>query len=114
MCHKCLKEVAPDRGTSTMNGGSYFLNFKGCGACDTMSLLKIIEKKKEESELNETISFTHICPSCNHEIAKHLYQFKLKGKFQKYRMECDLCGIGKATCSIEPEDPRIMQKYLNH
>jgi len=113
MCLKCLKEIAPDRGTTTLNGGSYFLNYKGCGACGVVSLVKVINKEKEETETTETIRFTHVCPDCNHVICEHLYEFEIKGEFQEYSMTCDLCGTGSATCSIDPEDPRLMSAYDN-
>ena len=30
MCLKCVHEGLPDRGRTCLEGGTYFLNFKGC------------------------------------------------------------------------------------
>jgi len=109
MCRKCLKEDSPDRGTSTLEGGSYLLNFKGCGGCGELSIPKIINKKREEKDEVETVKYTHICGSCQHVIGDHFWQFKIEGKYQLFEMNCTLCGNGEAEVSIDPEDPRRMQ-----
>jgi hypothetical protein len=36
MCNECVKEVAPDRGTTCHEGGCYFINLKGCKECGKM------------------------------------------------------------------------------
>jgi len=110
MCLKCLREERPERGRSALNGGSYFLNFKGCGACGEMGLVKVKDRKKEETDTTEDITYIHICPSCDHEICVHTYSFKIKGRYQLYKMECDLCGEGEDESLIEPKTTEELLK----
>lgn len=91
-----------------MEGGSYLLNFKGCAKCSEFAIIKIANKKRNEEGDLETVTYTHHCPKCDHVICDHKYTFEVNGDYQEYNMECMLCGIGEATISIEPEDPRKM------
>mmetsp|Transcript_7796 Transcript_7796/g.14510 ORF Transcript_7796/g.14510 Transcript_7796/m.14510 type:complete len:177 (+) Transcript_7796:81-611(+) len=101
MCKDCLREFRPDRGTMCLDKGQYILNLKGCAKCGARSP-KIIERKVEEEEdedgdYTETITFTHICAQCSHEICQHYYTFEADNKCQEYLMECPLCGRGAQT-----------------
>jgi len=111
MCKECVATPNPERGETTLDNGSYFLNFKGCKKCGKFSMIKIINrvrKETEEPDYKESVSFTHICSECEHEICTHNYEFSVEGEYQEYEMDCMLCGTGQATHSIDPIDPRKM------
>eukprot|EP00038_Savillea_parva_P010268 m.189094 g.189094 ORF g.189094 m.189094 type:complete len:113 (-) comp17634_c0_seq1:80-418(-) len=106
MCGECLKTVAPDRGTTCLEKGCYFLNFKGCASCNRMDTPTATQSVTGMDDGEEEITFTHLCKHCNHEIAKHTYTFRVEDGFQEYSMVCKLCGRGSDTISVLPNDPR--------
>jgi hypothetical protein len=111
MCNNCIIQLLPDRGTTCLETGSYFLNFKGCGSCGKKGMIKNINHKKEENEIKETILFTHICVECNHIICEHSWEFEVVDKFQEYTMNCLLCGSGESQHAIDPTDSLEMLRY---
>jgi len=68
-----------------------------------MGLVQVKDKKKTETDTTEDITYVHICPECGHDICTHLYTFKIDGKFQRFTMDCDLCGEAEDESLIEPK-----------
>jgi len=44
MCKDCIRTLEPERDKTTLNNGSYFLNYKGCAQCKNIGIIKIIDK----------------------------------------------------------------------
>lgn len=85
MCRGCVKQELPQRGTICLESGSYLLNFASCKECGRREPLKILDKVDEEDEDGEEmVTYKHVCPSCNHIVAKHEYTFRVDGEFQVY------------------------------
>lgn len=126
MCKQCLREAFPERQRTTLDTGAYHLNFAGCSQCHQRGdFLKETNRRTEETEHNdegldaeeddpdfmllqfeETIEYSHSCPSCNHIVAEHFYEFKLlkqnRSTVQEFTMSCSLCGKGQDTCLAVP------------
>jgi len=101
MCKQCLVEALPARQRTTLDSGSYFLNFKHCAQCLERGQ-KLLETKRtlttedENEEYSETITYAHEC-QCGHVIASHEYTFTVVGFVQEHSMLCTLCGKGECT-----------------
>jgi RecJ-like exonuclease len=111
MCKDCVDVKFPDRGSSCLEKGAYLVNYKGCANCKMLGFMEEVDRQEEQDEDEETVTFTHVCKKCGHEIAKHSYTFSHDGEFQEYSMECLLCGQGGSTHSILPHDPREKMLY---
>ena len=121
MCKQCLRDAFPARHRTTLEGGSYILNFAGCHACgkrtDFLSEKSRIREEVEDADeddphsYEETIEFDHCCASCNHVVAKHFYEFRIwrEGLVQRFSMSCALCGSGEDECEVKP-----FQSSANH
>ncbi|NP_001191620.1 churchill isoform X1 [Aplysia californica] len=105
MCELCVKEEYPDRDTLCVEQGSYMINFVKCSSCGQQGL-RTSNRKCNDSEEEELITYEHVCSSCEHVIAQHEYTFKVDGDFQIYEMSCLLCGSAEDQRSIMPVDPR--------
>jgi len=88
------------------------MNYKGCASCNQISIPKIINKKKDETELTESVTYTHVCAECEHVIAQHNWEFEIVDENQEYSMDCELCGYAQSTHAIDPTDSAEMNKYL--
>lgn len=88
--------------------GAYFMNLKGCKECGN-NTMSVIDKVSDETDETETVTYTHVCEECGHIIAKHEYEFEIDGDYQKFSMNCMLCGWGEDERSIMPDDPRLHQ-----
>ncbi|XP_055957064.1 protein Churchill-like [Patella vulgata] len=106
MCEGCVREEYPDRGTLCLESGCYMMNYAGCHECQDRSTPKIVNKKSDEINDEEMITFQHVCSKCNHLIGEHEHIFKVSGEYQLYEMSCILCGTGEDQRSIMPCDPR--------
>ena len=96
-----------DRGDLCADGGCNVVNFKGCAKCGAMSMPEMRDRKQEVDEDGcETITFTHVCPKCDHVVGKHEHVFEVVDDYQEYTMTCVLCGRGADTRSVMPVDPR--------
>ena len=71
-----------------------------CGA--SVSSVEARERKVEEDECTEEITFKHVCKSCGHVICEHYHSFSFDDKHQDYMMECVLCGKGVDQILIDP------------
>eukprot|EP00300_Choanocystis_sp_HF-7_P030116 c38877_g1_i1.p1 GENE.c38877_g1_i1~~c38877_g1_i1.p1 ORF type:complete len:123 (+),score=16.43 c38877_g1_i1:1-369(+) len=111
MCRDCVKSERPDRGTTCLETGAFFMNFRGCAACTAVNIAVIDREAEEDDEGNETVSFTHVCGACNHVIGKHDFTCEVIDRRHEYSMECRLCGIGSDSRGIMPDDPeaRLVQ-----
>ena len=58
-------------------------------------------KSKRRCGFNLWKSLSDVCPDCNHCIAEHSHTFWIEGRYQEYRMDCLLCGIGEDSCPID-------------
>lgn len=87
------------------------LTFSVSGACGLVDMPKEAERVKSGGDgfdgEAEVLDFEHHCAACAHVIAKHHYTFEVDEEFQKYEMDCPLCGYGQHEVSIEVEDPRL-------
>ncbi|KAL4237363.1 Protein Churchill [Mactra antiquata] len=107
MCVSCVKEEYPDRESICLDTGSYMLNFVGCAQCGDKHGLTVVNRQTTEDEDGEeTITYQHICKSCNHVIANHEHLFRVEDDYQIYEMLCSLCGRSDDQRSIMPCDPR--------
>lgn len=106
MCKECVKEVFKDRERTCLETGTWWMNYKGCKECHSMSDLIVTEYKKEEDDTSEEITYKHVCKKCGHEVAEHSYSFAIEDDEQEYIMSCLLCGNGGDSVSISPDDPR--------
>ncbi|CAH1791946.1 unnamed protein product [Owenia fusiformis] len=109
MCKECVKDSFPERNTTCLENGSYWMNFTHCAKCQAgKDTIKITERSEEHGdEGDEMIKYKHICERCGHVIADHEYTFCVSEDFQEYQMFCLLCGRGEDTRSILPNDPRF-------
>ena len=106
MCRKCLCKVLPDRGSTCLDGGSYFLNFNHCNNCLKKEKIQIKDKTQyEDDDGVETVKYQHICELCGHVVATHEYTFQVDSGYQEYEMNCELCGFGQDRICIMPDDP---------
>ena len=71
-----------------------------CGA--SVSSVEARERKVEEDECTEEITFKHVCKGCDHVICEHYHSFSFDDKHQDYMMECVLCGKGVDQILIDP------------
>ena len=70
----------------------------GCANCGKLDLIKVIHNKKSiEGQVNERITYEHVCSNCSHVIAEHEYNFSVVDMEQEYEMNCLLCGVGEDT-----------------
>ncbi|XP_062504196.1 protein Churchill-like [Corticium candelabrum] len=112
MCRNCVKESCPDRGSCCLETGTYLMNYAGCCQCNKKTDINNIDKKSENDvDGNETVTYKHVCQTCDHVIARHEYTFSVDDEFQEYTMNCVLCGYGEATVSILPDDPRQQRLF---
>ena len=75
----------------------HFLFCTGCKDCGPREIIKISNKKVEDDDEHENISYNHTCNSCSHVIAEHEYTFSVMDFEQDYSMNCLLCGTGEDT-----------------
>ncbi|XP_046847438.1 protein Churchill-like [Xenia sp. Carnegie-2017] len=106
MCHQCLIQVMPDRGSTCLDGGSYFFNYRQCVSCYKKANILITNRRQDEDEDGmEIIEYQHVCEKCGHIIASHEYTFQVNGNYQEYEMNCKLCGFGQDRVCVFPHDP---------
>eukprot|EP00516_Mucochytrium_quahogii_P005056 CAMPEP_0203757194 /NCGR_PEP_ID=MMETSP0098-20131031/10330_1 /ASSEMBLY_ACC=CAM_ASM_000208 /TAXON_ID=96639 /ORGANISM=" , Strain NY0313808BC1" /LENGTH=162 /DNA_ID=CAMNT_0050649341 /DNA_START=105 /DNA_END=590 /DNA_ORIENTATION=+ len=120
MCRRCVKETLPDRGSTCLDGGTYFLNWKACGSCGSRDIPAIDQRTQESSEMQaggesnaeddddeedlEIVRYVHKCSACGHEICEHYYKYYVEDQTQEYFMECVLCGKGCQTSKTSQVD----------
>eukprot|EP00051_Salpingoeca_urceolata_P010008 m.121958 g.121958 ORF g.121958 m.121958 type:complete len:115 (+) comp16545_c1_seq3:120-464(+) len=109
MCQQCVKKPLPNRGATCLEAGVYMANYGGCHQCQSVDMPLVQNKESEvDEDGEETITYSHVCASCGHVVAKHEYTFGVDEdeEFQEYMMTCVLCGRGAASVSVMPYDPR--------
>ncbi|KAL8619557.1 hypothetical protein ACOMHN_019613 [Nucella lapillus] len=104
MCNECVKEEFPERDTMCLETGSYMLNYKGCAHCGGREV--DIKNRVVTEDVDELVTYQHVCSHCEHVVANHEYTFKVADEYQEYEMSCLLCGNGEDSRSIMPYDPR--------
>jgi len=121
MCVGCLREAFPERERSTLERGSFMLNFAGCKQCGARDDFLVEQKRRrEETEdeteqsFEETIEYEHCCKRCGHVVAQHMYEFRVVqlGTVQEFSMSCALCGKGEHTSSSVPTKPNPSSEDL--
>ncbi|XP_064622816.1 protein Churchill-like [Lineus longissimus] len=107
MCSECVKEEFPNRDNICLENGSYIMNFAGCSQCKKKEPIAVENRVKDEHEDGtESVTYQHVCSSCQHVIANHDFTFDIDEEYQNYSMMCLLCGRGEDSRSIMPVDKR--------
>uniref|UniRef100_A0A7S3PM56 Protein Churchill n=1 Tax=Aplanochytrium stocchinoi TaxID=215587 RepID=A0A7S3PM56_9STRA len=121
MCKNCVLEAFPDRGTTVLDSGNYFVNLSVCVACGTKSIPSQIDLKVEKEDIDggednddefetetdvEITTYQHQCgkDGCDHIIAEHFHRFHVEQGRQEYFMECLLCGRGCDSQLVHHDD----------
>lgn len=94
-----------------MEEGAYVLNFNGCVLCGHFNFPDSVnannldpngEPDKAIEDNIERINYDHQCTQCQHLVAKHEYTFEVVDGVQEYCMNCELCGIGEHSSTVNP------------
>jgi hypothetical protein len=110
MCRKCLKTYMPQRGSTCLEKGCYFLNWVACSSCGETDAPVAVDREANGGDgvkETESITFSHVCSSCQHVVARHEYTFAVEGEFQNFEMACGLCGSAQHEASVDVFDPRL-------
>ena len=61
-------------------------------------------QREMDGDIEEEITYTHVCAECGHVIGEHWYSFSVleNGTQQVYMMDCILCGHAADTKKLEP------------
>ncbi|KAK3880225.1 hypothetical protein Pmani_013746 [Petrolisthes manimaculis] len=106
MCHECVKEEYPDRGTVCLDSGAYLANLRGCRGCGQKDKVGVANRTTQDTD-QELVEYDHVCGGCSHVIASHCHRFWVEDDYQYYEMSCLLCGEADDTRSCQPDDPRL-------